>query len=47
MQLNLGFLKDLRPLTDPRLDPNVWAVLEDEQRIAVEMATRKGTPTAT
>ena len=35
MQLNLGFLKDLRPLTDPRLDPNGWAVLEDEQRIAV------------
>ena len=35
MQLNLGFLKDLRRLTDPRLDPDVWAGLEDEQRIAV------------
>ena len=32
MQLNLGILKDL---TDPRLDPNVWAALEDEQRIGV------------
>ena len=29
MQLNLGILKDPRP------DPNVWAALEDEQRIAV------------
>ena len=29
MQLNLGFLKNLRP------GPNVWAALEDEQRIAV------------
>lgn len=29
MQLNLGFLKNRRP------GPNVWAALEDEQRIAV------------
>ncbi len=29
MQLNLGFLKDPRP------DQNVWAALEDEQRIGV------------
>ena len=29
MQLDLGFLKTLRPA------PNVWAALDDEQRIAV------------
>ena len=29
MQLNLGFL------TNPRPGPDVWALLEDEQRMAV------------
>ena len=29
MQLNLGFLKNRRP------GPDVWALLEDEQRLAV------------
>ena len=29
MQLNLGFLKNPRP------GPDVWAVLEDDQRMAV------------